>query len=241
MSNGVAMPWKLSSFQIESGQPVEVVGRAERLGDLLVQAVAHVLRRGVERQEDRRARRASPGPTSAAARRARRRRKPCQSVSPGTMKQAAVGKTRAICAAGTASMRICAASGSSVSAMSMPGLGAQPGDQRVEVRPVGAEPGRARDRPAPAPRSAAGGRASRRSRARRSGRGSPAPGRGSSAPRRCGRITAREAHRGDLRPAGIGGAGGEADEGEAGEEAGRASAVAQRRYLTKGVASPIRS
>ena len=35
-------------------QPVEVVRRAERLGDLLVQAVAHVLRRGVERQEDRR-------------------------------------------------------------------------------------------------------------------------------------------------------------------------------------------
>ena len=43
-----------------------------------------------------------------------------QSVSPGTMKQAAVGKTRVICAAGTASIVICARRGSSVSAMSIP-------------------------------------------------------------------------------------------------------------------------
>ncbi len=43
-----------------------------------------------------------------------------QSVSPGTMKQAAVGKTRPICAEGTASMRICAVLASRVSAMSIP-------------------------------------------------------------------------------------------------------------------------
>ena len=49
-----------------------------------------------------------------------RRRKLCQSVSPGTMKQAAVGKIREICSDGTICSRICAASGSPVSAMSMP-------------------------------------------------------------------------------------------------------------------------
>ena len=46
--------------------------------------------------------------------------KPFQSRSPGTMKQAADGKTLVICAAGTASTKIWAASGSSVSAMSIP-------------------------------------------------------------------------------------------------------------------------
>ena len=100
-------------------QAVEVVGRPERLGDLLGQAVAHVLGRGVERQEDRRLpERLLVGQRTRAS--ARRRRKPCQSVSPGTMKQAAVGKISEICSAGTICRRICAASGSPVSAMSMP-------------------------------------------------------------------------------------------------------------------------
>ena len=100
MSNGGRHAVKVVVVPDRIRQPVEVVGRAERLGDLLVEAVAHVLRRRVERQEDRRTlegllvRPANPAADDL------RRMKLCQSVSPGTMKQAAVGNTRVICGRG---------------------------------------------------------------------------------------------------------------------------------------------
>ena len=128
------------------GQPIEVVRRAERLGDLLVQAVAHVLGRGVERQKDRGAlERRLVGPPDALPRGAAQEARPVglarHDEAGGGGEDARDLRRRHRLDLDLRRRRI--AGLGDVDA----GLGAQPGKQRLEIAAVRGELGRAQVNP----------------------------------------------------------------------------------------------